>query len=111
VRAHRDPSPWTPPRAISVQREGLRATLQYRAQPGSTNLAQYACDLPPPACGTAWADLGVFSFAGATGTVVDTTIGRPGSASIASCGWRQRIAPAVKPSTPRAPVLGDCLTR
>lgn len=85
---------WTPPRLTSVKREGTAVTLQWKAQPGSTNRLEYT-DSPSTPTGnesttcrvtytthllgashqSPWTELGNYTFTGHTGTATDTTIG------------------------------------
>lgn len=65
---------WTRPMFSSIRRGVTGTRLEWRAQPGSTNLVQRTSRLTGTA--TVWTDLGTFSFATATGTTTDASIGQ-----------------------------------
>ncbi|MBN2506096.1 MAG: lamin tail domain-containing protein [Verrucomicrobia bacterium] len=64
-------TPWTPPRLDRVDYRGSFAILSWKAQPGSTNLLQYADHLATPPAASVWVDLGTYCFASGTGAAVD----------------------------------------
>jgi len=66
---------WTPPRLTSIHRDGLDVRLEWKAQPGSTNLVQYATKLASPASATVWNDLRTCSFVGASCTTTQSAAG------------------------------------
>jgi len=64
---------WTPPRLISIRWDGTNVLLEWKAQPGSTNVVQYTSDPSSPP--EAWTDLGVpLRFNTAIGAMIDTTL-------------------------------------
>jgi hypothetical protein len=69
---------WTPPCLTSIRREGTTVRLHWKAQPSSTNRVQYTRSLAMPSSDTAWTDLGSYSYAGATGTATDASLGSDG---------------------------------
>ena len=67
---------WTPPQLTSLRREGSRVRLEWKAEPGSSNVVQYTSNLASSPGGSVWTDLGPpLRFATAIGTTEDSTIG------------------------------------
>jgi len=68
---------WTPPQLTSISRNGAVVQLEWKAQPGSSNIIEYTSSLAPVAGSSDWANLVTsnFTVTGATGTAVDTNAG------------------------------------
>jgi hypothetical protein len=66
---------WTPPRMTSIRRVAASVALEWKAQPGSLNRLQFARQLASAPAATIWTDLGTYTFAGATGTATDDSLG------------------------------------
>ena len=57
---------WTPPWLTSIRPDGADVKLEWKAQPGSSTVVQYATELGLSPGAAHWIDLGTYSFAGAT---------------------------------------------
>jgi hypothetical protein len=83
----------TPPQVTSVRRVGTVVTIEWKAQPGSSNRVQYTHKLAGN--GTVWADLGTYRFGGARGSATHTD---PAHLNGCQCFYRvQKVASAPCP--------------
>ena len=67
---------FTPPAFSKIRHIPSGVHLEWKAQPGSTNVVQYASTLNG---GNGWSTLGTFTFGTVLGRTVDTTVGATGS--------------------------------